>query len=160
MLLHNLSCMGAQLGVFMTCKSSIRVQLSWKEVSSKNMPFFLVCAGCAAFLIYCVGECYNPPTNFSFLPSSESPSMQPLAQIPPAIPPPQPISTAPAPASPAQSASPSQPAPLAFNPFHTSYTPLYHITDFYEHPQGYAQLQQPLGSLHHQPLFFLFFFWN
>ena len=81
--------------------------------------------------------CYNPPTNFSFLPSSGPPSTQP------AVPPPQPISTAPAPAP---------PAPLAFNPFHTSYLPLYNVTDFYEHPQGYAQLQQPLGSPHRQPL--------
>ena len=78
--------------------------------------------------------CYNPPTNFSFLPSSGPPSTQP------AVPLPQPISTAPA------------PAPLAFNPFHTSYLPLYDVTDFYEHPQGYAQLQQPLGSPHRQPL--------
>ena len=60
--------------------------------------------------------------------------------------PPQPISTAPAPTPPAQ------PAPLAFNPFYTSYAPLYHVTDFYEHPQGYAQLQQPMESLHCQPL--------
>ena len=66
----------------------------------------------------------------------------------PPVLPPQPISTAPAPALPAQSA----PAPLAFNPFHTSYAPLYHVTDFYEHNQGYAQLQQPMGSPHHQPL--------
>ena len=42
--------------------------------------------------------------------------------------------------------------PLAFNLFHTSYLPLYDVTDFYEHPQGYAQLQQPLGSPHCQPL--------
>ena len=88
--------------------------------------------------------CYNPPSDFSFLPSSGPSSTQPP------VPPPQPISTAPAPA--AQSTLPSQPAPLAFNPFHTSYTPLYHFTDFYKHPQGYAQLQQPLGSLHCQPL--------
>ena len=90
--------------------------------------------------------CYNPPTNFSFLPSSGPSSTQP------AVPPPQPISTAPAPTPPAQSAPPSQPAPLAFNPFHTSYLPLYDVTDFYKHPQGYAQLQQPLGSPHRQPL--------
>ena len=89
--------------------------------------------------------CYNPPTNFSFLPSGST-STQPLVL------PPQPISTAPAPAPLTQSALPSQPAPLAFSPFHTSYTPLYHVTDFYEHPQGYAQLQQPLGSPHRQPL--------
>ena len=86
-------------------------------------------------------SCYNPPTNFSLLPSSGPPST-----------PPQPISTAPAPIPPAQSALPSQPAPLAFNPFHTSYAPLYYVTDFYKHPQGYAQLQQPMGSLHRQPL--------
>ena len=86
------------------------------------------------------GECYNPPTNFSFLPFSGPPSTQPT------VPPPQPISTAPAPAPPVQ------PAPLAFNPFHTSYAPLYHVTDFYKHPQGYAQLQQPTGSPHRQPL--------
>ena len=93
-------------------------------------------------------RCYNPPTNFSFFPSSGPPSTQP------AVPLPQPIRTAPAPASvpPAQPTSPSQPAPLAFNPFHTSYLPLYDVTDFYEHPQGYSQLQQPLGSPHHQPL--------
>ena len=90
--------------------------------------------------------CYNPPTNFSLLPSSGPPSTQP------AVPLPQPISTAPAPAPPAQSTSSSQPAPLAFNPFHTSYLPLYDVTDFYKHPQGYAQLQQPLRSPHHQPL--------
>ena len=84
--------------------------------------------------------CYNPLTNFSFLPSSGPPSTQP------AVPPPQPISTAPAPAPLAQ------PAPLAFNPFHTSYVPLYHVTDFYKHPQGYAQLQQPMGSPHRQCL--------
>ena len=78
--------------------------------------------------------CYNPPTNFSLLPSSGPPSTQPTAPLP------QPISTAPA------------PAPLAFNPFHTSYAPLYHVTDFYEHPKGYAQLQQPIGSLHRQTL--------
>ena len=88
----------------------------------------------------CMGDgdrgfiCYNPLTNFSFLPSSGPPSIQP------AVLPPQPISTAPAPAPPAQSTSSSQHAPLAFNPFHTSYAPLYHVTDFYEHPQGYAQL--------------------
>ena len=97
-------------------------------------------------------ECYNPLSNFSFLPSSRPPSMQPPAQIPLAVPPPQPISIAPAPAPLAQSAPPSQPAPLAFNPFHTSYLPLYDVTDFYEHPQGYAQLQQPLGSPHCQSL--------
>ena len=91
-------------------------------------------------------SCYNPPTNFSFLPSSGPPSAQPTVPLP------QPISTAPAPIPPAQPTSSSQPAPLAFNPFHTSYLPLYDITDFYEHPQGYAQLQQPLGSLHRQPL--------
>ena len=90
--------------------------------------------------------CYNPLTNFSFLPSSGPPSTQPAA------PPPQPISIAPAPAPPAQPTSSSQPAPLAFNPFLTSHLPLYDVTDFYEHPQGYAQLQQPLGSLHRQPL--------
>ena len=90
--------------------------------------------------------CYNPPTNFSLLPSSGPPSIQPT------VPPPQPISTAPAPAPPAQFTSSSQPAPLAFNPLHTSHLPLYDITDFYEHPQGYAQLQQPLGSPHRQPL--------
>ena len=90
--------------------------------------------------------CYNPPTNFSFLPSSGPPSTQPTVPLP------QPISTAPTPAPPAQSTSSLQPAPLAFNPFHTSYLPLYNVTDFYEHPQGYAQLQQPLGSPHHQPL--------
>ena len=84
--------------------------------------------------------CYNPLTNFSLLPSSGPPSTQPTVL------PPQPISTAPAPTPPAQ------PAPLAFNPFYTSYAPLYHVTDFYEHPQGYAQLQQPMGSLHRQPL--------
>ena len=93
-----------------------------------------------------VPVCYNPPTNFSFLPSSEPPSAQPTVPLP------QPISIAPAPAPPAQSTSSSQPAPLAFNPFHTSYLPLYDVTDFYEHPQGYAQLQQPLGSPHRQPL--------
>ena len=90
--------------------------------------------------------CYNPPTNFSFLPSSGPPSTQP------AVPLPQPISTAPTPAPPAQPTLSSQAAPLAFNPFHTSYLPLYDVTDFYEHPQGYAQLQQPLGSPHRQPL--------
>ena len=92
--------------------------------------------------------CYNPPTNFSFFPSSGAPSTQP------AVPPPQPISTAPAPAPapPAQPASSSQPAPLAFNPFRTDHLPLYDVTDFYEPPQGYAQLQQPLGSPHRQPL--------
>ena len=86
--------------------------------------------------------CYNPPTNFSFFPSSGPPSTQP------AVPFPQPISTAPAPAPapPAQPTSSSQPAPLAFNPFLTSHLPLYNVTDFYEPPQGYAQLQQPLGS--------------
>ena len=87
-------------------------------------------------------SCYNPPTNFSFLPPSGPPSTQP------AVPLPQPISTAPVPAPPAQPTSSSQPAPLAFNLFHTSYLPLYHVTDFYKHPQGYAQLQQPLGSSH------------
>ena len=46
----------------------------------------------------------------------------------------------------------SAPAPVAFNPFHISHVPLYHVTDFYKHPQGYTQLQQPLGSLHCQPL--------
>ena len=90
--------------------------------------------------------CYNPLTNFSFLPSSGPPSTQPAAPLP------QPISTAPAPAPPAQPTSSLQPAPLAFNPFHTSYLPLYDVTDFYKHPQGYAQLQQPLGSPHRQPL--------
>ena len=95
-----------------------------------------------------VGACYNPPTNFSFFPSSGTPSTQP------AVLPPQPISTAPAPAPapPAQPTSSSQPAPLAFNPFLTSHLPLYNVTDFYEPPQGYAQLQQPLGSPHRQPL--------
>ena len=83
--------------------------------------------------------CYNPPTNFSFFPSSGPPSTQP------AVPLPQPISTAPAPA-------PVPPAPLAFNPFRTDHLPLYDVTDFYEPPQGYAQLQQPLGSPHRQPL--------
>ena len=72
--------------------------------------------------------------------------------VTPAVPLPQPISTAPAPAPPAQPTSSSQPAPLAFNLFHTSYLPLYDVTDFYEHPQGYAQLQQPLRSPHRQPL--------
>ena len=96
--------------------------------------------------VFSFPNCYNPPTNCSFLPSSGPPSTQP------AVPLPQPISTAPAPAPPAQPTSSSQPAPLAFNPFHTSYLPLYDVTDFYEHPQGYAQLQQPLGSLHLQPL--------
>ena len=90
--------------------------------------------------------CYNPLTNFSFLPSSEPPSTQPTVPLP------QPISTAPTPAPPAQPTSSSQPAPLAFNPFHTSYLPLYDVTDFYEHPQGYAQLQRPMGSPHLQPL--------
>ena len=104
-------------------------------------------ASCNAHLL-----CYNPPSNFSFLPSSGPPSMQPLAQVPPEVLPPQPISTMPAPAPPAQSAPPSQSAPLAFNPFHTSHVPLYHVIDFYKQPQGYAQLQQPLGSPHHQPL--------
>ena len=79
-------------------------------------------------------SCYNPLTNFSFLPSSGPPSTQPAALLP------QPISTAPAPTPPAQPTLSSQPAPLAFNPFHTSYLPLYNVTDFYEHPQGYAQL--------------------
>ena len=92
------------------------------------------------------GICYNPPTNFSFFPSSGAPSTQPAVSLP------QPISTAPAPAPPAQLTSSSQPAPLAFNPFLTSHLPLYDVTDFYEHPQGYAQLQQPLGSPHRQPL--------
>ena len=95
---------------------------------------------------------YNPLSNFSFLPSSGPPSMQPPAQIPLVVLPPQPISTAPAPTPPTQSAPPSQSTSLAFNPFHTSHIPLYHVSDFYKYPQGYAQPQQPLGSLHHQPL--------
>ena len=94
--------------------------------------------GCGVLL---VGQrSYNPLTNFSFLPSSGQPSTQPT------VPPPQPISTAPAPAP------PTQPIPLAFNPFHTNHVPLYHVTNFYEHPKGYAQLQQPMGSPHCQPL--------
>ena len=44
--------------------------------------------------------CYNPLSNFSFLPSSRPPSMQPPAQIPPTVLPPQPISTAPTPTPP------------------------------------------------------------
>ena len=90
--------------------------------------------------------CYNPPTNFSFFPSSGPPSTQPAVLLP------QPISTAPAPAPPAQPTTSSQPAPLAFNLFRTDHLPLYDVTDFYEPPQGYAQLQQPLGSPHRQPL--------
>ena len=78
--------------------------------------------------------------------------MQPPAQVPLAVPPPQPICTAPASTPSAQSTPPLQSASLAFNPFYTSHIPLYHVSDFYEQPQGYAQLQQPLGSPHHQPL--------
>ena len=64
-------------------------------------------------------NCYNPPTNFSFLPSSGPPSTQPTVPLP------QPISTAPAPAPPAQPTSSSQPAPLAFNPFVTLLSPIF-----------------------------------
>ena len=76
--------------------------------------------------------CYNPPTNFSFFPSSGPPSTQPAAPLP------QPISTAPAPAPPAQPTSFLQPAPLAFNPFRTNHLPLYDVTDFYEPPVASA----------------------